>query len=113
MRRFCFALIDVAVPRERLVVAVDCDVGQCLVTLSRPQAMRGLSDAQLFGRDEENPDVLASSFSLKLLAGDRADGGRRPPRHGRKAGAGIAAAQDLACASGRAGANALLPGRGL
>jgi outer membrane biosynthesis protein TonB len=69
MRRFCFALIDSAVPRERIAVSVDCDVGQCLVTVSRPQEMRGLSDAQLFGRDEKNPDVLASSFSLKLSRG--------------------------------------------
>lgn len=69
MRRFCFALIDSAASRERMAIAVDCDVGQCLVTISRPQAMRGLSDAQLFGRDEENPDVLATSFSLKLSRG--------------------------------------------
>jgi signal transduction histidine kinase len=69
MRRFCIALIDAAMPRERIAIAVDCDVGQCLVTVSRPQAMRGLSDAQLFGRDEENPDVLATSFSLKLSRG--------------------------------------------
>lgn len=69
MRRFCFALIDSAAPRERIAVSVDCDVGQCLVTVSRPQEMRGLSDAQLFGRDEKNPDVLASSFSLKLSRG--------------------------------------------
>ena len=69
MRRFCSALIDAALPRERIAIAVDCDVGQCLVSISRPQAMRGLSDAQLFGRDEKNPDVLASSFSLKLSRG--------------------------------------------
>ena len=69
MRRFCSALIDVAAPRERLVVAVDCDVGQCLVTLNRPQALRGLSDAQLFGRNDDSPDVLAASFSLKLARG--------------------------------------------
>ena len=69
MRRFCSALIDAALPRERLAIAVDCDVGQCLVTISRPQALRGLSEAQLFGRDDENPDVLATSFSLKLSRG--------------------------------------------
>jgi len=69
MRRFCSALIDVAAQRERLVISVDCDVGQCLVTLNLPQALRGLSDAQLFGRDGGEPDVLASSFSLKLARG--------------------------------------------
>ena len=69
MRRFCSALIDVATQRERLAIAVDCDVGQCLVTLNLPQALRGLSDAQLFGKDGAEPDVLASSFSLKLARG--------------------------------------------
>jgi outer membrane biosynthesis protein TonB len=69
MRRFCSALIDVATQRERLVIAVDCDVGQCLVTLNLPQSLRGLSDAQLFGKDGAEPDVLASSFSLKLARG--------------------------------------------
>ena len=69
MRRFCSALIDVATQRERLVIAVDCDVGQCLVTVNLPQSLRGLSDAQLFGRDGADPDVLASSFSLKLARG--------------------------------------------
>ena len=69
MRRFCSALIDVATQRERLVIAVDCDVGQCLVTLNLPKSLRGLSDAQLFGRDGADPDVLASSFSLKLARG--------------------------------------------
>jgi hypothetical protein len=69
MRRFCSALLDVATQRERLVIAVDCDIGQCLVTLNLPQSLRGLSDAQLFGRDGAEPDVLASSFSLKLARG--------------------------------------------
>lgn len=69
MRRFCFALVDVASARERLSIAVDCDVGQCLVTMNRPQALSGLSDAQLFGRSSDSADVLASSFSLKLARG--------------------------------------------
>jgi hypothetical protein len=69
MRRFCFALVDLASARERLSIAVDCDVGQCLVTMNRPQALSGLSDAQLFGRSFDSADVLASSFSLKLARG--------------------------------------------
>jgi hypothetical protein len=69
MRRFCFALIDVMAPREKLSITLDCDVGQCLVTLNRPQALQGLSDAQLFGRAEDGPDVLAAGFSLKLARG--------------------------------------------
>ena len=66
LRRFCSALIDVAVARERLAIGVDCDVGQCLITMNLPQVLRGLSDAQLFGREGADPNVLASSFSLKL-----------------------------------------------
>jgi signal transduction histidine kinase len=69
MRRFCFALIDVMAPREKLTISLDCDVGQCLVTLNRPQALQGLTDAQLFGRTEDGPDVLAAGFSLKLARG--------------------------------------------
>lgn len=69
LRRFCFALVDVASSRERLSIAVDCDVGQCLVTMNRPQSLSGLSDAQLFGRNSDSADVLASSFSLKLARG--------------------------------------------
>ena len=69
MRRFCVALIDVASAKERLTISVDCDVGQCLITMNRPQALRGLSDAQLFGVGPDQPDVLASSFSLKLARG--------------------------------------------
>lgn len=69
LRRFCSALTDVAEPRERLSASVECDVGQCLVSLSRPDALRGLSETQLFGREAESKDVLASGFSLKLARG--------------------------------------------
>ena len=69
LRRFCSALIDVAEPRERFSASVDCDVGQCLVSLNRPQAMQAMSETQLFGREGESKDVLASGFSLKLARG--------------------------------------------
>lgn len=69
LRRFCLALIDVASAKERLAIAVDCDVGQCLVVINRPQLLRGLNEAQLFGSSPEQPDVLASSFSLRLARG--------------------------------------------
>jgi signal transduction histidine kinase len=69
LRRFCSALIDVAEPRERLSASIDCDIGQCLVSVNRPEAMRALSDSQLFGREGESKDVLASGFSLKLARG--------------------------------------------
>lgn len=69
VRRFCSAIIDVAAQRERLSVSVECDVGQCLITMNRPLEMRSISDSQLFGRDGEEPNVLASGFSLKLARG--------------------------------------------
>ena len=69
LKRFCSALIDVADPRERLSASVDCDVGQCMVSLNRPEAMRTISESQLFGREGESKDLLASGFSLKLARG--------------------------------------------
>ena len=69
LRRFCSALIDVAEPRERMSATIDCDVGQCLISLNRPEAMRAISDSQLFGREGESRDFLASGFSLKLARG--------------------------------------------
>jgi hypothetical protein len=68
VRRFCAALIDAAGPRERLSVVATCDVGQCILTADRPNVLRGLSDQQLFGLDDE-PDILATGFSLKLARG--------------------------------------------
>jgi hypothetical protein len=69
VRRFCTSLIDVAGPRERLSISVECDVGQCLISINRPQELRAVPDTQLFGRDGEEPHVLASGFSLKLARG--------------------------------------------
>ena len=65
VRRFCEALIDSALPRERLSIAADCDVGQCMLAAARPQALKGLSEQQLFGAG----DALATGFSLKLARG--------------------------------------------
>ena len=69
IRRFTSALIDVAQSKEQVEINLDCDVGQCLISASRPQAMRTLSEAQIFGRDGHQADVLASGFSLKLARG--------------------------------------------
>ena len=69
VRRFCGALIDVAEARERISLSIDCDVGQCLISVNRPEAMRSLPDSQLFDRDGESKDLLASGFSLKLARG--------------------------------------------
>jgi signal transduction histidine kinase len=69
LRRFCTSLVDVAEPRERLTASIDCDVGQCLISLNRPLAMRAISEAQLFGREGGSAEILASGFSLKLARG--------------------------------------------
>jgi hypothetical protein len=69
MRRFISAMIDAAEPKERIAVTIDCDVGQCLLSVNRPKAMHALSDAQLFGREEGSTGALASGFSLKLARG--------------------------------------------
>jgi hypothetical protein len=69
MRRFISAVIDVAEPKERVAVTIDCDVGQCLLSVNRPKAMHAMSDAQLFGREEGTTSILASGFSLKLARG--------------------------------------------
>jgi hypothetical protein len=65
VRRFCEALIDAAAPREQLAIIADCDLAQCLLAASRPQALKGLSEQQLFGAG----DALATGFSLKLARG--------------------------------------------
>jgi signal transduction histidine kinase len=65
VRRFCEALIDAAAPRECVAIAADCDVGQCVLAASRPQALKGRIEQQLFGAD----DALATGFSLKLARG--------------------------------------------
>lgn len=69
IRRFVSSLLDASEPRERIAVGVDCDVGQCLVTATRPEALRMLPDAQLFGRVGEREEVLATGLSLKLARG--------------------------------------------
>ncbi|HEY1143482.1 MAG TPA: histidine kinase dimerization/phospho-acceptor domain-containing protein [Sphingomicrobium sp.] len=69
MRRFISAVIEAAESKERIAVTIDCDVGQCLLSVNRPKAMHALSDAQLFGREEGATNALSSGFSLKLARG--------------------------------------------
>ncbi len=69
IRRFGYAVIDAALPREPISLAANCDIGQCILTASRPQSVREMSEDQLFGRDGDSADVLATSFSLKLARG--------------------------------------------
>jgi His Kinase A (phospho-acceptor) domain len=69
IRRFASAMIDAALPRETISIAANCDVGQCIIGASRPQSLREMSEQQLFGRDDDAADALATSFSLKLARG--------------------------------------------
>ena len=112
MRRFCSALIDVAAPRERLVVAVDCDVGQCLVTLNRPQALARSERCPAVWAKRRQPRRACGELLAQAGARDSADRGRRPSGLGRKAGARPGPPQDLACKQRDAGANGLGLGQG-
>ena len=69
IRRFVYAVIDAALPREPVAVAANCDIGQCIVSASKPQSLRDLGEEQLFGCDADAASALATSFSLKLARG--------------------------------------------
>ena len=69
IRRFGYSVIEAALPREPVSITANCDIGQCIVAANRPQSLRDMSEEQLFGRDAESADVLATSFSLKLARG--------------------------------------------
>ena len=60
--RFCSAAIDAAGAGERLRLSVDQSGDQCRVSISRPVALRGLSDAQLF-------ESSGAAFAMKLIRG--------------------------------------------
>jgi hypothetical protein len=68
VRRFATALIDSAVPRERIEMSAACDVGQCVLSATPPLALRSATEQQLFGRGEAG-EALATAFSLKLARG--------------------------------------------
>lgn len=60
--RLCSAAIAAAASGERLRLSADQSGDQCRVSISRPAALRGLSDARLF----EGSDA---AFSMKLIRG--------------------------------------------
>jgi hypothetical protein len=66
--RICRALIERAEPRERLRLSVDQANGQCSVSISRPAALQGMTDDQLFGGDVQNT-AFAGCFWLRLARG--------------------------------------------
>ena len=66
MFRLCSAAIDAAAPGERLCASVDQAGRRCTLSISRPAALRGRSDAQLF---EARAGGLEDGFSLRLVRG--------------------------------------------
>ena len=60
------AVIEAATAAERLRLSVDQGAGQCRVSISRPSALRGMTDAELFD-PSSRPDAVA--FPLRLVRG--------------------------------------------
>src|SRR4030095_846527 len=66
--RLCAAVIDEADRGERLRLSLDQAAEQCSFSVSRPSALKSLSDAQLF--DSSSVDGSRSAaFSLRLVRG--------------------------------------------
>ncbi|QIL02393.1 HAMP domain-containing histidine kinase [Sphingomonas sinipercae] len=61
--RMCAAVIGCAEVGERLRLAVDRDNGNCIVSISRPEAIRDAGEDQLFGASGEG---MASGYWLRL-----------------------------------------------
>jgi len=64
--RMCSAMIDRAGSGERLRLTVDQAVDQCRVAITRPAALHGLSDEQLFGSEAA---ISSDTFGLRLTRG--------------------------------------------
>lgn len=64
--RMCSAVIARASNGERLRLSVDGDPDHCIVRISRPQALAGLSDNDLFGTAN---DAMSPGFPLRLARG--------------------------------------------
>jgi signal transduction histidine kinase len=73
--RMCNAIIERAQPKERLRLSVDQANDHCRVSISRPAALQGLADSQLFelglpgSRDEDRASVLSAGLMLRLARG--------------------------------------------
>jgi hypothetical protein len=73
--RMCNAIIERAQPNERLRLSVDQANDHCRVSISRPAALQGLADPQLFelglpgSRDEDRAPVLSAGLMLRLARG--------------------------------------------
>ena len=63
--RFALAVLSAATPSETLRLAVRQDKGFCALRLSRPRALEGLSEGQMFGSEA----AAASDLALRLVLG--------------------------------------------
>jgi hypothetical protein len=63
--RVCTAVIERGAAGERLRLSVDNGGAECRVSISRPKAIQRLSEAELFGSDQMQPDT----FALRLARG--------------------------------------------
>jgi len=64
--RMCGAVIGRSAEGERLRLAVDCNGHHCLVSITRPASLEGMSEENLFGTAD---DAMSAAFPLRLARG--------------------------------------------
>ena len=64
--RMCGAVIGRSVGGEHLRLTVDCNGHHCLVSITRPVALHGMSEEDLFGTAD---DAMSAAFPLRLARG--------------------------------------------
>jgi hypothetical protein len=68
--RFCSAMIEAASAGEGLRLSLDQSGDQCRLSVSRPGALKGATEARLFDPDQAGePQARRIAFSLKLIRG--------------------------------------------
>jgi len=71
VRRFVESVVDVASPSEMLALGIGSQNGMCSITVTRPRAIRDVSEEQLFdpGFALNPDDKLGIGFALRLVRG--------------------------------------------
>lgn len=64
--RMCGAVIGRSAEGERLRLTVDCNGQHCLVSITRPTGLHGMSEEHLFGTAD---DAMSAAFPLRLARG--------------------------------------------
>jgi signal transduction histidine kinase len=67
--RFGSAIVERAEAGERIRISLEQSSEQCRLSISRPAAIRSLSDAQLFDAPDDPQEGLLAGFSLRLVRG--------------------------------------------